>query len=673
MSNLSRWLVPAFVASTGVLSAAAPDMVWQPVTQAELQMKAPTVDKDAGVEALFWRVHVMDEVLGQEFQRVLYHYVRLKIFNEDGKEKASTLDIEYPDQSAIDYIAGRTIKPDGTIVELSKDAIHERVVAKASGVKIRARSFAMPGVEVGAIVEYRWKEIRDRSGLRPFRLQFQREFPVEKVTYFIKPIPREEMESYGINAQMAVRPFNCRPSAITQDKEGYNVTSLENVPAFQEEPMMPGEPNVRPWLLVTYRTDGGKRDPDKYWAGVGKASYGDLKQSLKTNGDLKRNAAEAVSGAKDDNEKVVRLIQYIRANVRDLYGHDVSDEDRAKVLKKRPKDRGATAAEIFKSGMGSADELNILFAALAMEIGLDARPALIANRDDLVFNKGLTEAFFLRSIDMAVMIDGKWKIYDVSARMLPPEMLGWREEGVLALVADPKDPDFVLSPVSPPDDSLSSRTAKLTLAADGTLEGDVEEKWTGHAAFDRRYDLRDESESSQLEQEKDAIVKLYPRAEVSDLHLDNIPKPEQPLDLRYHIRIPGYAGRTGKRILFQPLFFERSDAPVFTSADRRYDVVFPYAWRESDDVSIALPAGFELEKAESPGDLPIGGVGAYALHMSVADGRTLSCKRDLTFGNGGNIYYQVKLYPALKNVFDEVSRRDAVTLSLLQASTRAAQ
>lgn len=435
---------------------------------------------------------------------------------------------------------------------------------------------------------------------------------------------------------------------------------------------MPGEPNVRPWLLVSYRSDGGKREPDKYWAGIGKSSYGNLKQSLKTNGDLKQIAAQTVAGAKDDNEKVLRLIQYIRANVRDLYGHDVSEEDRAKVLKKRPKDRDATASEIFKSGMGAPDELNILFAALAMEVGLDARPALIANRDDLVFTKGLAEAFFLRSIDMAVMIDGKWKIYDVSMRMLAPQMLGWREEGVMALIADPKNPDFVLSPVSMPDDSRSERTAKLALSDDGTLEGDVEEKWTGHAAYDHRYELRDESGSRQQEREKDEIVKVYPQAEVTGLHLDNFAKPDQPLQLRYHIRIPGYAGRTGKRILFQPLFFERGDAPVFTAVDRRYDVVFRYAWRDSDDVTIALPAGFELEKPESPGVLPIGQVGSYAVRMVINGGTVLSCKRELVFGNSGTIYYPLKLYPVLKNVFDEVNRRDAVTLSLKQAATRAA-
>ena len=675
MSLMSRWFLPVFALSAGALYAAAPNMVWLPITDAEMQMKAPIVDRNAGIEAIFWRVHVTDEFLGQEIQRVMYHYIRLKVFNEDGKEKASRLEVEYADGSAIDYISGRTIKPDGTILELSKDAIHDRVVAKLGGRKMNAKSFAMPGVEVGAIVEYRWKETRDRGALGALRLQFQREFPVQKVTYLIRPIPREHLEYwYGVNAQMQVHPFNCTPSAPVQDNEGYSEISLEKVAAFREEPMMPGEPNVRPWLLVNYRTDGsGKRDPDKYWNNIGKTSYSELKQALKANGELKQIAAQTVSGAKDDNEKVVRLIDYIRANVRNLYGHDVSDEERTKILKKRAKDRNATAAEIYKAGVGDSNEMNVLFAALAMEVGLDARPALLANRDDLVFNKGLTENLFLRSIDMAVMIGGKWRIYDVSARRLAPQMIDWREEGVLALIADPKNPEFIVSPVALPDDSVSMRTAKLTLGDDGTLEGDVEERWTGHAAYDHRYELENESDARQQEHMKEDIVKVWSQAEVTDLHLDNANKPDLPLELHYHLRLPAYAGRTGKRILFQPLFFERGDPPVFTSIDRQYDVSFRYAWHEIDDVSIALPPGFELEKPESPGDLTFGGVGSYGVHMSIEGGKVLSCKRDLVFGNKGTLYYQVKAYPVLKNVFDEVNRRDGVTLSLKVATTKQAE
>src|ERR1700683_4500374 len=78
------------------------DIVWLPVTDAERNMKSPVVEKDAGVEALFWRVHVRDEFMsGQELRRVLYHYVRLKIFDEKGKEKASTIELPFNDKTSI--------------------------------------------------------------------------------------------------------------------------------------------------------------------------------------------------------------------------------------------------------------------------------------------------------------------------------------------------------------------------------------------------------------------------------------------------------------------------------------------------------------------------------------------------------------------------------------------
>src|SRR5437868_15054968 len=76
------------------------DISWLPITDAERGMKAPVVEKDAGVEALFWRVHVRDELAGgRDLQRVFYHYVRLKIFDEKGKEAAATIDIPFTDKT----------------------------------------------------------------------------------------------------------------------------------------------------------------------------------------------------------------------------------------------------------------------------------------------------------------------------------------------------------------------------------------------------------------------------------------------------------------------------------------------------------------------------------------------------------------------------------------------
>jgi hypothetical protein len=166
------------------------DAAWLPVSDAELRMKAPQVEKDAGVEALFWRVHVIDHVVnGSELQRYLIHYVRLKVFDEKGKSKVATIEIPYSERESVSFVSARTIKPDGTILELKKENIFDRVQVRVGGFRQKVVSFAMPGVEPGAIVEYRWRELRDDPGTLYIRLQFQREYPCARSRATIQPLP----------------------------------------------------------------------------------------------------------------------------------------------------------------------------------------------------------------------------------------------------------------------------------------------------------------------------------------------------------------------------------------------------------------------------------------------------------------------------------------------------
>ncbi len=628
-------------------------------------MKNPAVEKDAGVEALFWRVHVMDEFPGnQDIQRVLYHYIRLKIFNEKGKAEAATIDIPFEGRTSIPYVFGRTIKPDGTVVELKKDAVYERDVVRAGRRKRKVKSFAMPGVEPGAIVEYRWKEVQFNAPMMYIRLQMQREYPVRRVTYFLKPLPSEKSNGY----QMSMRTFNCKPSSPKLENDGYNSITLENVPAFREEPMMPGEGDVRAWVLAYYHEDS-KRDPDKYWTEVGKHSYGVLKGALRQNGEIKAAAETAVAGASNDEAKALGLISYVRSKVRGLYDRGVSASERLAILKQMPKDRLRTSVEVFKSGIGDPGELNLLFAAMCSSVGLDARPVMVSNRDDVLFDPTLTDAYFLPNVDMAVKIDGEWRLFDVSTRLLPPQMVGWREEGVQALVSDPKKPVFILSRLSPPEASVSRRTGRFSLSPEGRLEGDVEEIFTGHTAGDRRGEMEGQDSAKLAENLKAKVLKLFPQAEVSACAFDGVDDSGKPLVVRYHVVIPNYAQRTGKRILFQPLFFQRGEMPLFSASTRHYDVLFPYAWRESDAIQIKIPEGFQLDNAENPGGLDFGETGGYKLRLALLKpGREVIAERELVFGRKGVISCPVAAYPQLKAAFEAVHSRDGVTLSLIAAA-----
>jgi hypothetical protein len=645
------------------------DTAWLPITDAERNMKTPVVDKNAGAEALFWNVHVRDELVGgQDLQRVFYHYVRLKIFDEKGKEAAATIDLPFNDKTSILAVAGRTVKADGTELELKKDSIYERDLVRAGRSRLRVKSFAMPGVEPGAIVEYRWTEINHEPRSLYMRVQFQREFPVQQVTYFFAPL-----SSRYTTFRMSILPFHCKLMPFQTDQHGFQFFTLENMPAFHEEPMMPGEPNVRSWALVFY-SDGAHREPEKYWTNVGKEQYNRyLKPAMKANNDIKEAAETATSDAKTDEEKVLALIRYIRKNLRDLFSPRVTDAERSQILKDMPKDRYRSASEIFRSGIGDSDELNTLFASMANSVGLEVRPALTADRQDVIFEPGMVDSYFLRHIDMGVNIGGDWKLYDVGTRDLPANMLSWTEEGMQALLSDPKKPSFIKAPVAPPEASARVRTAKFTLAEDGSIGGDVDLQYSGHSAQDRRYELEGESDARRLERYKDELNKTYPDAEITDIKIENASDPEKPLLLHYHLKAEGYAQRTGKRLLLPPFFFQRGAAPVFSASERKYPVFFPYAWKEHDSVTFELPAGFALDNAEAPASLDFGAPGAYNVRLMTKGTKELISERDLTFGKNGTIAFNVEAYPQLKRIFDEIHRRDDHTISLKQTVTAEAK
>src|SRR5919206_2790058 len=102
-------------------TSARGDKDWRRVEPAELALTAPAVEKDADAEVLFWDVRVSYEEQGGMPATVLNHYVRIKIFNERGRESHSKIDIieaKFRGRGIkIKDVAGRTIKADGSIVE----------------------------------------------------------------------------------------------------------------------------------------------------------------------------------------------------------------------------------------------------------------------------------------------------------------------------------------------------------------------------------------------------------------------------------------------------------------------------------------------------------------------------------------------------------------------------
>ncbi len=651
-------LLGGFVAARASTSIAAITQ-WLPVTDEERNVKAPKIEPGAGAEALFWRVYVVDDVRGQDSQTVLYHYIRIKVFNQRGCDEQGTQDITYYGNRTIDEIAGRTIKPDGTIVELKKDAIFKRDLVKAGGLKVKAVSFVMPVVEPGVILEYRWRETRGNELANYVRMLFQRDIPVHEIKYFVKPV----LHQYVTLPPMRRVSFGAQPGPIVPEKDGFHSMALKDVPAFKEEPLMPSQWVVRPWSLLYYG-DNIRASPEKFWAGEGKRIYSLYEPYLKANSDVRDASNEAVAGAKNPEEKLAKLLQYCRKKIKLFEDEGVTEEQRAKAKENN------NPADTLKRGIGSGFDVDMLFAAMAREQGFDVRVARLGDRSDHPFDKAFLDTYFLRTMDIAVQVGDQWRFYNAAAKWLPVGMLPWEEEGSDALVTDPKEPVFVKAPVSEPEKSLRSRTGVFEVDEQGTIEGEVHLTFAGHAAADRREELARESPAQQEDDIREMVRGQISNAEVSNVKVENILDTEKPLTYSYRVKAPGYAQRTGKRMFLQLAYFQHGLAARFSASERKYPVWFDYPWAEQDDVTIKVPKGFELENAESPASLGFGALGEYRVSAK-ADGGELLYHRKLIFGRGGTLVFPATSYPALKKVFDAIQEQDQHAITLRQQAAGA--
>lgn len=278
--------------SAFALGANAIGADWRPVDPAILQLKDPKIQKTADAEAIFWETSIEDRLMGDELQVSFYNYVRLKIYTERGVKEHATVEIPVAGRRYITDVSGRTIKANGTIVELKKDAVFDRDLVKTKGFKMRGKSFALPQVEPGDVIEYQFREARDNEAADHLQLLFQREIPMWHASYQLKPLQLPWLP-YGMRAM----PFNVQPSPWERSKTraGFMETHVDNVPAYKEEPFSPPPDVVRAWMLVYYEEDR-KLDPEKFWKSVGKSTFNDSKERTKADGSVKKVAEELVSG-----------------------------------------------------------------------------------------------------------------------------------------------------------------------------------------------------------------------------------------------------------------------------------------------------------------------------------------------------------------------------------------
>ena len=426
--------------------------------------------------------------------------------------------------------------------------------------------------------------------------------------------------------------------------------------------------------VLIYYTEDKKLSAAEFWTQYGKEVYEKHKPLMKVSDEIKRAAAEATAGASSDEEKLDHLFDYVRSKVKNVY--DVASGITGEQIEKMKNNK--TPSDTLKRGAGNWHDIDMLFAALATASGFDARVAQMSNRADNFFDPAFPDSYFMRppqgTEDIAVRVGDKWLFYDPGSTYVAKGMLHWQEEGQNALISDPKMPTFVKTPMSGPEKSLEKCTGTFKLSEDGALEGDVRIEYTGHLAADMKARNDDDSPAEREETLRKKFRERMADVEITDIKIENVTDPVKPFVYSFHVRVPGYAQRTGKRLFLQPAFFQKGSGSLFPTAERRPEIYFHYPWSEEDNVEFTLPEGFALDNADAPAAID-GGLSKYEPRAAITkDGRTLIYQRKFFFGKGGAdaLLFPTAVYPNLKAYFDQVNKADGHTIVLKQGAAGAA-
>jgi hypothetical protein len=629
---------------------------WPQITPEEQAMTS--VPQQPGAPAVILnREEVADDT--KHFHSV---YTRMKILTEAGRRYA---DVRLPFDRRnfnIDSISGRTVHADGSIVPFEGKPF-EQVLTKGHGVKRMMKTFTLPDVQVGSIIEYRYfVRYEDRVAFAPEWIIPEDLFQ-KRVMFRFYPFQKLLQLAHGhIGNGVSWSSFLPKDYKVEEEHaaSGDSIKMvLQNVPAFVEEPMMPPAKMLKPRVRFFYKVTGSM---EEFWKEEGKYWHKDVEGFLDHRDGIAEAAKQTVAPSDTPEQKVKKLYNFVmQLDNRSYVPHREQKEEKALGLAYND-----GAQDVLRQRSGTHDDLNRLFVALLRAAEVPAWLIIVPDRTEAFFDQHyLSMDQFDAEIAIA-QVDGKELFLDPGTKFCPYGMVDWHYAGSDGMreSASGKGTEFGKIPMTNYKDALTKRVAKIHLKADGTFEGFAGVGFFGLEGMNHQRSAGRTDDEGRKKELEDEMRHWLPGG--SEVTLTKMPKwedPNAPFVAEYKISGP-LAVAAGKRWMFTSQLFEVNDKPLFTASERVNPVYMEYPYWQIDEVHIALPANATVESLPPPDKNQLD----FAIYRTEQKGEGESgilSIRDLAV-NG--LMIQTSEYKIFKDFYDKVKAGDEQQVLLKVAS-----
>jgi transglutaminase-like putative cysteine protease len=630
---LAALLVPALFLATQQSSAAND---WQPIPPEDLALKDNP--KSPGSDAMIL-YHETEIRAGES----LSEYVRIKVFTERGAKRG---DISIPFQkslSDIRDIRARTIRPNGEIANFEGNVL-EKVVMKINAFEIDAKTFSLPQVEPGCIIEYRYVQQLDRARYSSLTWNVQGDLYTRSARFTTRP-PHESQRAlyyrqWGLPEGVAPQHLN----------DGSYVLEVHDLPGVEKEELMLPDSVVRARVEFFYRSPSEplNESPEQFWARTGKQWGEFLDKFMNKNNVLIPEVARIVN-PEDPPETKLRKIYARVEQIRNL------SYENSKTLKERKQENlkiNLNVEDVLKHGYGTSRDINLLFVGMARAAGFDSTTMFVAPRNRNFFQPELQDTRQL-SVEIVGVQAGSNEYYlDPGGRYFSFGVLPWYATQTKGIRVG--SGTMVSTPLPPSSEATRVRHADLAMDGEGTLTGKLRVEYTGQWGAGRRENYREEDEAGRQKKLTDEISAGLPPGSTFELQsISNWDNVDEPLGVEGTLKITGLATAMGRRILLPTMPFQTPEFRAFVPEKRENMIYFHYPYEELDEAKVRAPAGYKIETVPPAGKLNPGRM-SYSI-VTTQESETIAVKRHLIVDG---ILFPVRAYPTLRTFFGNVKSND---------------
>jgi hypothetical protein len=583
---------------------------FQQPTSEELKMtddpKAP------GAAAVYLNV---EQVINDPYHYQTF-YARIKVLTEKGKELA-TVEIPYERGNfSVVSIEARTIHADGKVIPLTgkpEDLLIAKIIDKKGDYSLlqptptfqfNRKVFTLPSVEVGSILEYRYRIQYDEGHVSYPHWDIQRPYFVRHAHYHFVPfmgflpgydnMTAMHLEDDHDNILDRLYNWSSLPADMTikPNAAGQYTFDLNDIPPIPDEESMPPIKNVLYHVYFYYVNGASVRD---YWINESKRWSREVDHFAEPSQSIKNAVAGLIALTDTDLDKAKKLYKAVQA----LDNTDYSRKKTESEMKQLHLKTAKRAEDTWAQKSGTSEDIALLYLAMLRAAGLTAYDMKVVDRNRATFSPGYLNFDQLDDDIVFVTIAGKEILLDPGEKMCPFQTVNWNHSGASGLRQSAEGPNISTSPLLLYTANTLMRGGDLNLDAQGAVTGDLQFVLTGQKALYWR--------QAAIENDLDEIKKQFNHYELESIvpegveaHVDHFLALDDPdANLIAYVTVHGTMGAaTSKRLMLPAFFFETRGGHPFVNQEKRLmPVDMHYAEQVHDQITYHLPPGLTVEGA----------------------------------------------------------------------------